>query len=629
MGAPAPTMEKTQAATAGPQLQATVDGMEVVQAIQNVAGGVPLIARKQTFVRVYLGAPSSAMSVRGELRIARRATGPWTKVSSFGVANLDASRSGSLPAQLRSRREDLSFSLDFRVPKRFTRAGTLWFKLGAVRSASNGQAVHVNGPLNPRTSTFLRSPKLRFRVINLRYSTGSPPVQFAATESDLEHLESWLTRAYPIPEVEFSSVRVNATAAWPFTSGQANAQVAALRALDVAGGRDPGTHYYGIVSDGGGFMRGSANAIPTTPDPSAVASGPTGPSTFGWDADGSYGDWMGGHELGHCMGRFHPGFCNGNTANDPAYPFANGQLANADGAFTGLDVGDSELGIAPSALPGTVWHDMMTYCAFQWLSSYTYVGVRDRLVAEEMLFPPDDDDDDDDDDDGMDATTGKMALIGSANPVHVTALVNLTEQAGQFAFVTPVPGTLPESSTPPDDRLAIRVRRQDGSTYIEPAIFKPDTCRLPDDDETGLVDMVVTVDSDALGLDLLLDGYVVATYEAGPAPSQAENLRVARVPDTDRGDRDERPPTDGAVLAWEDPNARTEGVGAPGARYAVQASTDGGQTWITLAVGAADTALPVDADQFPDARRVRFRVLTSNGFAQTVAETADMPVGTL
>ena len=627
MGAPAPTIEKVEAATAGPPPQVRVDGVEVVQAIQEVGGAVPLIAEKRTYVRVYLGAPSSAISVRGELRVARRANGPWTKVSSFGTANLDATRTGSTLAQLRSRREDLSFSLDFRVPKRFTRPGTLWFKLGAVRNASNGHAVQVTNPLGPRTATFLRSPKLRLRVINLRYSTGSPPVQFAATESDLEHLESWLTRAYPIPEVEFSSVRVNATAPWPFNSGQANAQVAALRALDVAGGRDPGTHYYGIVSDGGGFMRGSANAIPTTPDPSAVASGPTGPSTFGWDIDGSYGDWYGGHELGHTVGRFHPGFCNGNSSDDAAYPFANGQLANADGAFTGLDVGDSELGITASALPGAAWHDVMTYCAFQWLSSYTYVGVRNRLVAEEMLFPPDDDDNDDDD--GMNGVPDQMALTGPANPVHVTALVNLTDQSGQFAYVTPIPGTFPESSTPPDDRVALRVRLQDGTTRIEPAIFKPDTCRLPDDDVTGLVDTVVTVDPDAAGLDLLLDGYVVATWEPGPAPSQAENVRVTRVRDTDRGNGEERPSTDSAVLSWDDPSAPDERVGAPGAQYAVQASTDRGQTWITLAVGATDTSLPVDADQFPGAQRVRFRVLTTNGFSQTVAETMDLSVRSL
>jgi hypothetical protein len=645
MGAPAPTMEKAPArekapaVAAGPKPQATVDGMEVVQAIQNLGGAVPLIAEKRTYVRAYLGAPSSAMSVRGELRVARKANGPWTKVSSFGVANLDAARSGSTLAQLRSRRENLSYSLDFRLPKKFTRVGTLWFRLGAVRNASSGQVVQISGPLGPRTATFLRSPALRLRVINFRYTAGSPPVQYAATKSDLEHLESWLTRAFPIPEVAFSSVTVNATAPWPFNSGQANAQVAALRALDVTSGRDPGTHYYGIVSDGGwqatvppsGFMRGSANAIPTTPDPSAVASGPTGPSLFPWDTDGSYGDWYGGHELSHTLGRFHPGFCNGNTPDDPAYPFANGQLANADGAFTGLDVGDSEVGITASALPGTTWHDVMTYCDDQWLSSYTYLGIRDRLVAEEMLFPPDDDDDDDDDDEDDDesAAPGRMGLTGAGNPVQVTALVNLTDRSGQFAYVTPLPGTSPEPSTPTDDRLALRIRLSDGSTRIEPVVFKPDTCRLPSDDVTGLVDTVIAVDPDAVGLDLLLDGYAIATYEPGPAPSVAENLRVTRVRNTDPAERDEGPSTGGAVFSWEDPNARDEELGAPEARYAVQASTDGGRTWMTLAVGATDTSLPVDAEQFPDARQVRFRVLTTNGFSQTVAETGDLPVGSL
>ena len=28
------------------------------------------------------------------------------------------------------------------------------------------------------------------------------------------------------------------------------------------------------------------------------------------------------------------------------------------------------------ALPGTAWHDVMTYCDNQWLSSFTYDGIR-------------------------------------------------------------------------------------------------------------------------------------------------------------------------------------------------------------------------------------------------------------
>jgi hypothetical protein len=569
------------------------------------------------------------MSVRGELRVARRANGPWTTVSSFGTAALDAARSGSSPAQLRSRREALAFSLDFRLPERFTHRGTLWFKLGAVRDAGTGRRVKVASTSAARTETFVRSPRLRLRVVNLRYTTGNPPVQFAASRNDLEHLESWLARAYPVARVTFSAVTVDATAPWPFQATQANAQLAALRALDVAGGQDPGTHYYGIVSDGGGFMRGRASAIPATPDPSAVASGPTGPSNsspgFSWDTDGSYGDWYGAHELGHTFGRFHPGFCNGNSADDPAYPFPNGQLAGADGAFTGMDVGDPDLLINPAALPGTTWHDVMTYCDFQWLSPYTYVGIRDRLVAEQMLFP-DRDDDDDDDDDGMPA--GMEARV-SGQPVHVTAVVNLTNRTASFSYVTPLLGSPAPESAPVDDRFTLRVRRSDGTFRTLPVVFKPDVCRMAEDDDTGIVDMTVTVDPDDVGMQLLVDGDAVAEFGAGGVPGTAENVKVERDTGAAMDGGAEAGNAAEPVLSWDDPASAGDAAGPGGVTYAVQASTDQGRTWTTLAVGTADRRLPLDLEQFSDADRVRFRVLTTNGFTQTVAATEDLAVESL
>src|SRR4051794_35139367 len=361
----------------------------------------------------------------------------------------------------------------------------------------------------------------------------------------------------------------------PFNAGQANAQVAALRALDVAGGRDPGTHYYGMVTDGGTaaqFMRGLASAIPGTPDPSAVASGPTGSSLFPWDTDGSYGDWYGGHELGPTFGRLHPGFCNGNSADDPNYPFPNGQLSNADGAFTGLDVGDDDLGILPAALPGTIWHDVMTYCDDEWLSSYAYVGIRDRLVAEEVLFP-DRDDDDDDDDDGAGARTREEGIV-NGDPVHVSAVVNLTNRSAQIYQVTPLPGPFPQVSAPLDERFALRIRMPDGSTRLEPVVFKPDVCQDAGSDETGLVDTVVAVDPAAIGLELLLDGDPIASFEPGDSPGVAENLRVDRGGVTAAGAGDGLPT--GAVLSWGDSRATVAGAGPGAPRYAVQASTDGG-----------------------------------------------------
>src|SRR4029079_5012250 len=79
------------------------------------------------------------------------------------------------------------------------------------------------------------------------------------------------------------------------------------------------------------------------------------------------------------------GFC-GETQDDLArYPFANGQLADTNASFVGFDVGDPILGRPLAAFPGVQWHDVMTYCNYQWLSVYPYLGVRLRLRAEDAL----------------------------------------------------------------------------------------------------------------------------------------------------------------------------------------------------------------------------------------------------
>jgi hypothetical protein len=88
-------------------------------------------------------------------------------------------------------------------------------------------------------------------------------------------------------------------------------------------------------------------------------------------------------------------------------------------------------------------------------------------------------------------------------------------------------------------------------------------------------------------------------------------------------------PTGETVLTWDDPAVATAGPGGGASRYAIQASTDLGRTWTTLAVGTTDRSLPLDPEPFSDADQVRFRVLATNGFVQTVATTPDLPVDTL
>lgn len=618
-----------------------LDGWEVTQAIQDLGGSVPLIRGKGTFVRVYLAPSSGAMLVRGELEVSRNPNGPWTEVDQFenpsndtnplGTAILDASRKGATLADLRSRRENFDFSLNFKLPSAFTR-NTVWYRLSKVRetssltSGSSSNILVANKP-PAQSVTFISGDALLLNVINLRYTNGTPPTTHQARHVELDLLNSWLVRAYPVSSVVFSFRTVGANG-WTLNPADAenaaavqsaNAQVAAIRQMDMSTGGNPLTHYYGLVTDTGGFMRGKANAIPNTADPSAVASGPTGSRTYGWDFDGSYGDWYGGHELAHTFGRRHPGYC-GNPVqpnNDPSYPFVNGQLSDADGAFIGFDAGDAasvnivRLGLLPTALPGVTWHDVMTYCTHQWLSSHTYIGIHERLKEE---F----------DQNSGSAVGGSREADVSDTSVHIVVPVNLTARTGEIAYVTPVPGS-PISPPPRDEaRLTLRIQMRDGTTYRQPVALKLDACRVPDQDENGLVDVVVEVDPEAVALDLLLDEDPIAHFEPGTTPVIAGNVHVERREDVDATARDEDGVTvEEMLLRWDDSEDTT------GTSYTVQASTDHGQTWITLAVGLTDTSLLLEPLNFADAEQVRFRVFTSNGFTRTESATEDFLVDEL
>ncbi len=177
-------------------------------------------------------------------------------------------------------------------------AGQWEVRLSSLNRVQPHRALTVPAGAS-RTVTFATSPPLRVRLIGIRFQAPGA-VTVTPTPLDFTLIQSWLGRAYPVASVEWSQVTVDGPSAWPFEAPAINAFVRAIRTADVAGGVDARTHYYGLVGDNGAttFMRGLASGIPTTADPTTVASGPCGGSTFGWDTDGSYGDWYTGHELG-------------------------------------------------------------------------------------------------------------------------------------------------------------------------------------------------------------------------------------------------------------------------------------------------------------------------------------------
>jgi hypothetical protein len=369
----------------------SLDGLEVTQAIQDMPHSVPLIANKQTWARAYLSANTTApVTVSSAvLNVRNTATNTVTQVVSNTPVAINPAQNG----QLRTKRESLSLSFNFPLPAGLTAQGKEEFTLANLSNPAGPPLICSNCVAGRRAVGFVASAPLRVRIVGLQYTTGTPPQTFTPFATDFALLPSWLTRAYPAPQVISSQLTTQANAVWPFTCNQANAQLSALRATEVGGGGvDARTHYLAMVANGGGFMRGCASSPPAPAGPTAVASGPTGnpagpgpvPVNVTGDIDGSFGDWYGGHELGHTFGRLHPGFCNGNSADDPNFPFPNGQISTNDGAFTGLDVGDAANAIPATVLPGASRFEIMTYCNQpQWLSSYTYEAIRNELNAED------------------------------------------------------------------------------------------------------------------------------------------------------------------------------------------------------------------------------------------------------
>ena len=249
-----------------------LDAIEVTQAIQDLSQSIPLVVGKDSGSRLLSNYSNASITVSGGLSLSRGPSDAPVAVASANTVLLDPAQAGNLAAA----RSDAARSLNFVVPPTQTAEGPLRVTIASITDVSTGNTVSIGRERQP-VVRFIASPPLRVRILGIRYQQGTPPVAFVPSSLDFDLLVSWLGRAYPVGQVISSRTVIDATALPPFGCGDINAQLAAIRALDMSAGGDPTTHYYGLVSDGGFFMRGCAAGIPATADPSTVASGPTGP----------------------------------------------------------------------------------------------------------------------------------------------------------------------------------------------------------------------------------------------------------------------------------------------------------------------------------------------------------------
>jgi hypothetical protein len=327
----------------------------------------------------------------------------------------------------------------------------------------------------------------------------------------------------------------------------------------------------------------------------------------------------------------HPGFCGDNTLDDPNFPYPNGQIAHNDGDFVGYDAGDASHGIAPQALSGTVWHDLMTYCDHQWVSRYTYAGIYTRLMLEDGLasgVPSSG---------GLNPLAHNMLAEGRLMPnqpsgIHVVARINQTKNTGGFRFVTPVAAIANDGQAPASESdYAIRVKREDETTTEYPAAFRRDIGGDPDDPNTsvtGSLDIIVPDGETAVALELVHNDTVLATYTPGLEAPEPENIQAAESPAGPTfGATASASPSERPKIVW----SSSGGTGGPtvaaleiesNIKYTVQVSTDGGLSWRTIGVGLLTPEVTIDPHLLAGKDTIEVRVTATNGFkAKTTTRT--------
>lgn len=555
----------------------TIEGIEVTQGVQNLNHDVPLIAGRKTIVRVYFDVQTSEGfgQISGRLLITSRLGPIFVDPAIQSISVLDQ-WNGNMST---FKRNFISTSLNFEIPEFLLHVDTFTIRVIQVIDMYRNRAdvPITNGDTLTRTVNFVDGAPLRLTVIGLSYVQNS--TTFTPRQLDFDLIQSWIQRAYPITSLTYRTRTVASTNTPPFTAQQANTQIAQIRALDLSGGTDRRTHYYGLVHDGGFFMRGLSNTPTSSPNPAAVGSGPTGAGTFGWDNDGSYGDWYTGHEVGHTLGRLHiGGSCSEPGPLDTAYPFPSGQLAGPTNDLIGLDVGDSRFNIPMQALQGTTWHDVMSYCNFQWVSSFTYQALLTRINAENALprFR-------------LDQSRANTIVRGS----HLF-VIGLWDKQQNSATVTSVDRVeqvwMGDLS---DDLVVVALDANNQEVTSAKAVVYLPGCNYGT--EPFLFTAAVPFNSAIQRLEVRKDKVVLGFHE------RKTTRAFERVPVAKLGE---------GILEWGGDTASV-----PDLHYHIQASNDGGYTWTTYAVGVRDKSFDVNSIR-RDMLGCRFkvRVITTDGF---------------
>ena len=554
---------------------ATVDfegfALEVTQGIQDLNNSVVLVAHKRTFARFHVR--SLAHGDRGPVSAHLSA---WRGGTYLGTI-LPNNPGGTITIRQDPDRGQLEHSFYFDLPSSWLHSSVTL--IAEVNHDHRMAESDYSNNYQTASVTFQDTPEMNILLVDACYTSGG--TTYHVRNTDRWALASWLRRAYPIHRLNvWWGVFVPCYDSLPNAS-DVNSDLVWNKSRNVLGDdEDPYTRYYGMADDGGGFMRGRAYDIPST-----VASGPAGSGTWGWDFDGSYADWYGGHELGHTYGRYHAEFCG--AGGGKPYPYPNGDISptrdeSDPDALYGFDV--ETLDIYPPS-----WKDLMSYCDNIWLSDFTYEGIRDRMLTESALAaawvrPA--------------ATQEYLAVFGT--------IYTATDQVELDTFYR-VPDAWDVLGRTPGE-YSIRLLDEEGSTLAD----YPFTPRFSDLDPSPSLQVGMEAEEEPA----LIAEYVPwVTGTARIAIYHGTQELVARSVSANAPQVTLTYPNGGEVLNGSQITVTWEASDADGdaLNYTLEYSVDGGAHWRALGSGITTTHLTIDAAFVPGTDQGKFRILASDG----------------
>ena len=386
-------------AEALPEVRLRVTEFELTQGIQSLDNDVFLVEGRRTFVRLYVQSDDpSQPAVPGVSAVLEGSRNSVPLGTLYPVNDIGT----QITVIDDPDRSNLDHCFLFELPREWTTTGlSLRAEVNPNRVPFEDTYQDNNWTYGP--ATFEESPRFELHLVEMRYFVDGV-LYSPRLEEDVLQLFSYIRRQYPLDsstgfqhesgrglrpsrEIVFDDkLGSRVDQSHPLCLLGYDSDERSLCASDYAKARmadwkvsrgEPYRVYCAMMRETPDwFPRGSASGLNCTT--------PTGERDWGWDEDGTFGDWYGAHEIAHCLGRKHPVPASddpdtearegcGHSPSDPSFPYAGARISDAaQGAF-GFDAGDALS--ERRTWPWDSSFDILSYCGSHWVSDYTYEAL--------------------------------------------------------------------------------------------------------------------------------------------------------------------------------------------------------------------------------------------------------------